>query len=1238
MKKLILLFILCFITNLSTAITYYLGTSGLVTATSSWWTGTAGTGTHPSNFNTAGNTFVIINQSPTLSGGWTVSGSGSSVTIGMGGIGYTFTQPITSSYHLNGVLNVSAGSVFNNKNTSNPTFGTLDIASTVIFAGYSSQTIPLDTYGNLTISPNAGINILFSAGTTNVAGNYTQSSGYVFLNNSNDVDTLNVKGSFTLSGTSSFYILTSNNYHASGSVNVGGNLNVTTDGTEGMNGPLEENVALVLDCSNSSHGSAILQVSGNATFNSASTYYIDFGNGSNISSQSSHFGIKGNLAVMGRGTFYTHSQRNAYSSGIIFNNLASDSIQTFSYTSTGGISNYTSYTIDTGSYVKMLSPLALGGHNSKYELLTVNGTLDCQSNIISGGLTGNTFGGFYLNGGVNGGTIVTSNTGGIRAAITLLPATFAAGANYVFNASAATNNPFPAIFGVPASVSISTIGILTSNTSFSPTTTLSIGAYSLLDMGSAYILSGAFLPLNSGVIKTSVPTTTSVLAIPSGKTWGGTINYGSSTGLQTIVANTYTNLTLSNSSNTNTSSSNLIVNGVLATTAGGTLDMGVNTLSGTLTSNTGTGSLLTQNTSTLPLPAGKTWATTIKYNKNTGGQTIVGGIYPSLLFTNTSGTNIASGVITVLANFTVPANTIFSDGGNIVAIKGGLNNAGKTIGSGELKLAGTLAQSIQGNGIYTNLEINNTGGVVIVNPAIAHDSITIIGALKLTNGNLASNGGLVIAMQDSTLDCGGNIGQIISGSITGNVIIQQYISGGRRAFRTFGHPFTTSIALSQLENYIDITGKNGATNGFTTTTTNAPSAFKYHTLFGNSSITTGKGDPGWQPFTSCNGTPDSNLWHQYEGVRILVRGTKGEGLYGGTYTKHAVSFRMYGNINTGSFHVPLIKGSAMVAGLFVQDYNQMSNPYPAPLDLGVVFTNAKAAGQTYGNVFWVWNALLGKSGGWDFVDITSTPSYVIPANASFQVRALTNGAYLPFTESNKARTIAHQVLKMPNYGIMLNIYDLNYNLYDYLNIIFNYMATDAEDIDFDGGKAVNPDANLFSLSADHHSLCQDVRPFVAGNSIPLGFTSTTKQQYIIKASQLLLPNGTEVYLHDKYLNEFLVLNQGSEYAFTISADTNSQGNNRFELGMATGDTLKNFNVVLIPNPALSEVTINFTTQSIDKINIKLITVYGKCVYQQDFANTQTGKVGINLSDFPNGIYFVEIISGKNKIIKRLLKQ
>ncbi|MBX2906592.1 MAG: Ig-like domain-containing protein [Taibaiella sp.] len=310
---------------------------------------------------------------------------------------------------------------------------------------------------------------------------------------------------------------------------------------------------------------------------------------------------------------------------------------------------------------------------------------------------------------LDGGALAVTNDGRINTSCTADPALPSgqdwSGTTGIVNYALTTGNQF-----IPGGTFGTLLCSNTSNTNtvdgdITVTTSLqtSGGAGGTLDMGTNQ-LSGAFTPSGLGTLKTQ---RTGAAPVPAGKSWTGTVNYNNATGGQTIMAGTYTSLTSGNTSGTNAAGGDFSASGVLTYTAGGILDMGVNSILsvGTLS---GTGTLRTQSLSGTALPAGESWTGTVEYNAATGLQTIAQGTYSSLLLSNTSGANTA--------------------GGNLVVSSGlELTNVGATMNMDVFTLTGGLA-TITNNGtiqtantsatpIASGKNWNGTGSVEYTVPA-----------------------------------------------------------------------------------------------------------------------------------------------------------------------------------------------------------------------------------------------------------------------------------------------------------------------------------------------------------------------------------------------------------------------------------------------------------------------------------------------------------------------------------------
>jgi len=165
----------------------------------------------------------------------------------------------------------------------------------------------------------------------------------------------------------------------------------------------------------------------------------------------------------------------------------------------------------------------------------------------------------------NSGTIKTQNT-----SVAPVTAGKTWGGTVEYNAATGSQKIMDGTYGI---LTLSnTSGTDTANNTVSTTTLNISNASAILDMAT-YALT-VTTPNNSGTIKTQ---NTSATPIPTGLSWGGTIQYDSAAAGQTVVTGTYTNLTLSNTNQTATLGGAIIVSNNLTINTNAGLDTG-NTL------------------------------------------------------------------------------------------------------------------------------------------------------------------------------------------------------------------------------------------------------------------------------------------------------------------------------------------------------------------------------------------------------------------------------------------------------------------------------------------------------------------------------------------------------------------------------------------------------------------------------------------------------------------------------------
>lgn len=205
--------------------------------------------------------------------------------------------------------------------------------------------------------------------------------------------------------------------------------------------------------------------------------------------------------------------------------------------------------------------------------------------------------------------------------------------------------------------------------------TLTTTSGGTLNMATNQLLGTLTTISNGGAIRTQ---NTSATPIPTGKTWGGTVNYDAVSGGQIVVVGTYNNLTVGNSSGTQTAGGALTINGTLTTTSGGNLNMVTNQLLGTLATIANAGTIQTQNTSTTPVPAGKTWGGTVIFDGTTSIQTIPVATFMNLSLNNSSGASL-SGAVVVNGVLTL-TNGILRSSGSVYSLT--VTNSSPTAVSG----------------------------------------------------------------------------------------------------------------------------------------------------------------------------------------------------------------------------------------------------------------------------------------------------------------------------------------------------------------------------------------------------------------------------------------------------------------------------------------------------------------------------------------------------------------------------
>ncbi|MFZ6666411.1 T9SS type A sorting domain-containing protein [Peijinzhouia sedimentorum] len=523
--------------------------------------------------------------------------------------------------------------------------------------------------------------------------------------------------------------------------------------------------------------------------------------------------------------------------------------------------------------------------------------------------------------------------------------------------------------------------------------------------------------------------------------------------------------------------------------------------------------------------------------------------------------------------------------------------------------------------------------------------------LSFAAGKGASGDGKIILKSDATGDA--SIGDLTgAGSITVDVEQERFVAGNNRAFRFLSHPFSDPLPLSVIGSIVDITGIGGSANGFTTTNTNAPSAFRFDPTQADDDS---EEDAGWIAFTNT-----SQTIAPVEGIRMLIRGSKGQsGIFDdGAYTPANVTMAWEGTVNTGNVVKAL--SSATIGGE-ISDWNLVGNPYPSSINMRNI-TNAGAS-----NFISVWTPRAGDASGELIPGAGRGGAYVtrlltdagfdpivLPSGSAFFIQADPTDTGTPgtitFTESMKISGEApfETVLRTEEYTSKYGPNSIGISLtrgaqfYDQVVVYFQETAPVYDKLT-DGIKLANPVVNFFTVSADNFALSNDARAYAeaeGSNRIPLHINSPATT-FKLSLPDFDLEEGRTIQLYDRFTEEYITLQKGTTYGFEVTDDPSSKGH-RFDLVMgievitSIHPSNHRFQAYLLPNPAQEQVRISIQKpDNVGETTVKIVSMTGVEVSNEKLI-TDTSELDINLSQLSKGIYLVEITHGTERIVKRLI--
>ncbi len=103
----------------------------------------------------------------------------------------------------------------------------------------------------------------------------------------------------------------------------------------------------------------------------------------------------------------------------------------------------------------------------------------------------------------------------------------------------------------------------------------------------------------------------------------------------------------------------------------------------------------------------------------------------------------------------------------------------------------------------------------------------------------------------------------------------------------------------------------------------------------------------------------------------------------------------------------------------------------------------------------------------------------------------------------------------------------------------------------------------------------------------------------------------------------------------VAQDTDGESMNE-NTAAANRLTFKDIGWQIAPNPVSNEVTLAYNFKETNTVKVDIFNELGQLVTNYQLPDTQTGKLEINVTSWPNGEYNVRLVSGKFVEVKRMI--
>jgi hypothetical protein len=219
------------------------------------------------------------------------------------------------------------------------------------------------------------------------------------------------------------------------------------------------------------------------------------------------------------------------------------------------------------------------------------------------------------------------------------------------------------------------------------------------------------------------------------------------------------------------------------------------------------------------------------------------------------------------------------------------------------------------------------------------------------------------------------------------------------------------------------------------------------------------------------------------------------------------------------------------------------------------------------------------------------------------------------------------------------------NNYDGNLVVFDANYSDADD-NFDTDKLSNASINICTKNANGRRLSiNSLKPVENEEKvIPIDVSYSVLAKYTLEFARMESLNNIEVLLKDKFLNKTVAVTPELKYAFELTSDSNSTGENRFEFifrksatGLNNELSSNNNNFIVFPNPANNVLNLSLTTTKEDNYTFTIFNQLGAMVNNGNLDFNAKRTHALNIENLSNGVYFIQVKNGKTAQTIKFIK-